>query len=1105
MFQEVSARVSFPDLEAQILKFWDERSIYHRSLELRRNGPPYVFFEGPPTANGMPHPGHCLTRVVKDVFPRYYTMRGFRCERRAGWDTHGLPVEVEVGKTVGAHSKQEIEAYGVEPFIHQCIDSVFKYTREWEELTRRLAFWVDLDDAYVTYHQSYVESVWWALKTMFERGLLYQGHKVVWWWAQGGTALSSGEVGEGYRDVDDPSIFVRFRLRESNALSKHLGDVPVSALAWTTTPWTLPSNVALAVGADVDYVLLEYKTEAETERFLLAEALIEKAFAHLKIDVKKDLTTLARVKGSDLVGTKYERLFDYSVPVGPIQIEGTEPSSKKTASVRSFEIEVGDFVTLDQGTGIVHVAPAFGEDDYRFAREKGFGFLQLIKPDGTFVAEAKEVAAKFCKDADKDLIHLLKERGSLLKREVYRHSYPFCPRAEQDPLIQYARKSWFIRTSEFKDQLLANNATMNWFPEHIKEGRFGDFLRNNVDWALSRERYWGTPLPIWQCEKTGKQEAMGSYTELLMKPDVKGVDVWERAKTAKPELSDHLKVHKPYIDSVTYQSPFDASSRMRRVPEVIDAWFDSGAMPFAQWGYPHKNQEKFKDQFPADFISEAIDQTRGWFYSLTAIATLLRKDLGDVDFPVPFKACIVLGLMLGEDGLKMSKRKKNYREPTYIFDTYGADAMRWYLLSAQPPTSTVRFKESAIQESQREFLIRLHNVYSFFVIYANIDKFDPKKTPRPQASELTLLDRWIRSELASTVEAVTERMNAYDGFTAAQRLNAFVDALSNWYVRRSRERFWGGGMTPDKRAAYWTLYDCLTTSAKLLAPFVPFLADAIHRNLVHSVDPSQLESVHLCDWPTPEQEAVDPTLTMEMGLVREIVSVGRSARTSAKLKVRLPLSAVTVLLSDHRLDPVVERYADLIKDELNVKRVELADDPSKYVTVEVKPNLKTLGPKLGKKLPLLVKALAAADQLALRQAIIEKGVAKIIVDGEEIELTADDVMIQMTAKPGYAASAGASAVVVLATEVTKELRLEGIARELIYHVNALRKDLGLAFDDRISLTIETSGEVAEAVDAHAEQIKSETLAVELRRSADGEELQTLEIDGEAVKIGVVKR
>lgn len=1104
MFQEVSARVSFPDLERQVLQFWYEREIYRRSLELRRDGPPYIFFEGPPTANGMPHPGHCLTRVVKDVFPRYYTMRGYRCERRAGWDTHGLPVEVEVGKAVGAHSKQEIEAYGVEPFIHQCIDSVFKYTREWEELTRRLAFWVDLDDAYVTYHQSYVESVWWALKTMFERGLLYQGHKVVWWWAQGGTALSSGEVGEGYRDVDDPSVFIRFRIRESKALGKFLGDVPVSALAWTTTPWTLPSNVALAVGAAVDYVLLEYKTESETERFVLAEALIEKAFANLKIDVKKDLTKLARFKGSDLVGTKYDRLFDYPVPVGPIQTEGTEVATSKV-SVRSFEMEVADFVTLEQGTGIVHVAPAFGEDDYRFAREKGFGFLQLIKPDGTFVAEAKEVAGRFCKDADKDLIQLLKDRGSLLKREVYRHAYPFCPRAEQDPLIQYARKSWFIRTSEFKDQLLANNARMNWIPEHIKEGRFGDFLRNNVDWALSRERYWGSPLPIWQCEKSGKQEAIGSYAELLAKPDVKGVDVWERAKSNKPELSDHLKVHKPYIDAVTYQSPFDSSSRMRRVPEVIDAWFDSGAMPFAQWGYPHKNQEKFKDQFPADFISEAIDQTRGWFYSLTAIATLLRKDLGDVEFPVPFKACIVLGLMLGEDGLKMSKRKKNYREPTYIFDHYGADAMRWYLLSAQPPTSTVRFKESAIQESQREFLIRLHNVYSFFVIYANIDKFDPTKTPRPKSSELTLLDRWILSELASTVEAATERMNAYDSFTAAQRLNAFVDALSNWYVRRSRERFWGGGMTPDKRAAYWTLYDCLTTSAKLLAPFVPFLSDAIHRNLVHSVDPTQAESVHLCDWPTVDAEAVDRALTSEMALVRDIVSVGRTARTNAKLKVRQPLSLAIVLLADHRMDPVVERYADLIKEELNVKEVRLAENAGEYVTVEVKPNLKTLGPKLGKKLPLLTMAMAAVDQLALRQAIVDKGFAVVSVGGEDVMLTADDVMIQMSAKPGYAASAGASCVVVLATEVTKELRLEGIARELVHHVNAIRKEIGLAFDDRISLIVGADGEISQAVDAHAESIKAETLAVELRRSSEGVELQTLEIDGEPVKIGVVKR
>jgi isoleucyl-tRNA synthetase len=1092
MFQEVSARVSFPDLERRILQFWDERRIYHRSLELRENAPPYVFFEGPPTANGMPHPGHCLTRVVKDVFPRYKTMRGYRCERRAGWDTHGLPVEVEVGKSLGLSSKQEIESYGIEPFIHRCIDSVFKYTREWEELTKRLAFWVDLDDAYVTYHQSYVESVWWALKTLFDKGLLYQGHKVVWWWAQGGTALSSGEVGEGYRDVDDPSIFVRFRIRESKPLKKFLDETPINALAWTTTPWTLPSNVALAVGANVDYVLLEHGNE----RFLLAEALVEKTFSGLKIDVKSDLKTLARFKGSELVGTKYERMFDYSVPVSSLQGESG-------SSLRAFEIAVADFVTLEAGTGIVHVAPAFGEDDYRFCKENGFGFLQLVKPDGTFVAEATEVAGKFCKDADKDLIALLKERGVLLKREVYRHSYPFCPRAENDPLIQYARKSWFIRTSDFKDKLLANNATMNWFPEHIREGRFGDFLRNNVDWALSRERYWGTPLPIWQCEKTGKQEAVSSYGELLAKQDVQGLDAWEKAKKANPELSDHLKVHKPYIDGVHYRSPFDPSSRMRRVPEVVDAWFDSGSMPFAQWGYPHKGAEKFKSQFPADFISEALDQTRGWFYSLTAIATLLQKELGDVEYPVPFKTCIVLGLMLGEDGRKLSKRLKNYKEPTYLFDEYGADALRWYLLSAQPPTSTVRFKESAIQESQREFLIRLHNVYSFFVIYANIDGFDPTKTPRPRPGELALLDRWIESELARTIEAVTERMDAYDSYTASVRLNEFVDALSNWYVRRSRERFWGGGMTTDKKAAYWTLYDCLTAVAQLTAPFIPFLAEAIHRNLVHSVDASSPESVHHCDWPTVDATKIDATLAMEMALVREIVSVGRAARSSEKLKVRQPLSSAKVILTDHRLDSVVERYADLIKEELNVKSVELARNAGDYVSVEAKPNLKALGPKLGKKLPLLAKALAAADHLALRQQIVDQGSAKLVVDGEELTLGPDDVMIQMTAKPGYAAATGSSCVVVLATEITKELRLEGIARELIHHVNALRKERGLAFDDRINLTIQATGEIAEAVEAHAVSIKAETLAVELLKASNAE-LTTVDVDGESVGIGLQK-
>lgn len=1092
-FREVSAKIDFPQAEREILRFWDENRIYEKSLENRAGAKEFVFFEGPPTANGLPHPGHCLTRVIKDVFPRYFTLRGFRCERKAGWDTHGLPVEIEVGKELGIHAKEEIERYGVEPFIHKCVQSVFRYTREWEELTRRIGFWVNLHDAYVTYHRSYVESVWWALKVLFDRGLLYQGHKVVWWWPQGGTALSSGEVGEGYRETDDPSIVVRFRV--APGAKWHSAEVPTSILAWTTTPWTLSSNVALAVNADFDYVLAEYTPgeDGQRERFLLAEALVEKVFGGLKVDCEKELAVVSRHKGSELVGLRYDPIFHYGAP----------------ASGRHWEVDTADFVTLEQGTGIVHVAPAFGEDDYRFARAKGFGLLQFVKPDGTFAAEAHDVAGQFCKEADKEIIRLLKERGVLLKREVYRHPYPFCPRAEEDPLIQYARKSWFIRTTEFKERFLENNGGVRWLPEHIREGRFGDFLRNNVDWAISRERFWGTPLPIWECEKTGYQEAVASYAELLAKPDVRGTEAWEVAAARDPSLPPDLAVHKPYIDSVTYRSPKDPAARMRRVPEVIDCWFDSGCMPFAQWGFPHRCQDKLARQFPADFISEAIDQTRGWFYSLLSIATMLKGELGPVaaSDPIPFRKCIVLGLMLGEDNKKMSKRLKNYRDPGYIFDTYGADALRWFLLSGQPPWSGVRFQEAAIGESQREFLIRLQNVYSFFVIYANIDGFAPGDggQPAPPTAERSLLDRWILGELARTVRFVTERMDALENYPAAGRITEFVDALSNWYVRRSRSRFWASGFSDDKRAAFWTLYECLATLARVIAPFVPFFAEGLYRNLVGSVDPSAPESVHLCDWPQVDMGLFDPTLSAEMDLVREIVSVGRSARTEARLKVRQPLAAVEVLLADHRLDGAVGRYAELIAEELNVKRVELAQRASDYVDFNVKPNAKALGPRHGKLLPAITKALGAQDPAVVRQTLMDQGGLALEVGGQAVTLTSEDVLVNLAAKPGYAAAQGKGVVVVLTTEVTPELRLEGIAREVVHAIQGMRRELDLPFDARIRLGIVAEGQIAEAVYEHVDTIAEETLATRVANGPmpDGVE-RTFAIEDAAVRVWIAR-
>lgn len=1097
MFKQVPTQFDFPKAEAEILRFWDEAAIYEKSLKQREGCRSFVFYEGPPTANGLPHPGHCLTRIIKDVFPRYKTMTGHYCHRKAGWDTHGLPVEAEVCKGLGIHTKQDIEAYGIEKFIHLCQQSVFRYTKEWEDLTRRLGFWINLEEAYVTYHQSYVESVWWALKTLFDRGLLYQGHKIVWWWPQGGTALSSAEVGQGYRAVDDPSITVRFRIK---------GRPKTSLLAWTTTPWTLPSNVALAVHPDVEYA----HVSVEDEEFILAKALIPSVFKGLPVDVEKDLRTIKVVKGSELVGIEYEPLFSYARPEGG----------------KAYEVITADFVTLDTGTGIVHIAPAFGEDDYRIGREKGLGFLQLIAPDGKFTPEATDFAGRFCKEADADIIRWLKDKGLLLKREQYRHDYPFCWRAEDDPLIQYARKSWFIRTTDFRDAFLANNRKINWLPEHIRDGRFGDFLENNVDWALSRERFWGTPLPIWECEKTGKQEAIASYAELTAKPGVSGMDVWEKAKAANPGLIDDLKVHKPYIDAITYASPFAPGARMRRVPEVIDCWFDSGAMPFAQWGYPHKpgSVELFKQRFPADFISEAIDQTRGWFYTLLAISTMLfgeksstqHSALSAQPYPHPFRNCIVLGLVCGEDGKKLSKSKRNYKEPTYIFDREGADAMRWSMLSGQAPWTGARFKEESIATDQREFLIKLYNVYSFFVIYANIDKWSPVQSGLPArrfsacqsgrrnaGPTLSELDRWIMAELHQTIADVRASMDRYENYPACRRLVDFVDGLSNWYVRRSRDRFWRSGMDADKNAAYQTLWTCLSELSKVIAPFVPFFAESLYQNLVRSQFADAPESVHLCDYPVPDEEAIDRSLLEEMAVVREIASLGRSARMDAKIKVRQPLAVVEVVLADPSHRQWLEGHLPLIADELNVKRIEFATNADQYVTYEVKPNFKSIGPKFGKLAPQIQKALATADAAALRRKLDETGKVSLDVAGQTVELTPDDVQVALKAKSGWVAAQGRTAVVVLSTELTEELKAEGLARDVVHLIQTARKAENLDYQARIRLRINATGPLAEAIKAHDEYIRHETLAVDLRLDPSLVTAKhTGEIEGMAVELEI---
>ena len=1235
MFRPVETNVFFPKLEEEVLRFWRERQIYEKSLENRAGAPLFVFYEGPPTANGLPHPGHCLTRAIKDLFPRYRTMRGYLCKRKAGWDTHGLPVEVEVCKELGIHSKAEIEQYGVEAFIHRCLESVFRYTKEWEELTERLGFWIHLKDAYVTYHQSYVESIWWALKELFDRGLLYQGHKIVWWWAQGGTALSAAEVGQGYRQVADPSVYVRFPLLEPVPVPIQVdptGRVEADLLVWTTTPWTLPSNQFAAVKPDLEYSLVKIGDDGRP--MIIASALVEQVAGK----VGKTFTVLARYPGAELVGRRYRPPFDYFY-----RSQGNQQGRLRSGGREyiAWRVVPAEFVTVDTGTGVVHQAPAFGEVDYellleeqaRFVEGEGPPLLCPVAPDGTFTQECSDLAGRWVKDCDRDIMQRLKAEGLLFHQEQYLHEYPFCWRAEEDPLIQYPRKSWFIRTRQFREEMLANNRLINWLPEHIRDGRFGNFLETNVDWALSRERYWGTPLPIWVCEKTGYAEAVGSLRELLSKPGVSGVEVWLEAKRRNPDLPEHLKVHKPYIDAITYDSPVAPGARMRRVPDVIDCWFDSGAMPFAQWGYPHApgSEEAFWEQFPADFISEAIDQTRGWFYSLLAISTLLfgnrpqnppgtapaggkteqadaqaiqagdkteqagaktpqaavpiqqavaqavstgakTKASGDqveqakaeqvrpkirqagakleqtgagkperpgpsapsskarpVPYPHPFRNCIVLGLMLAEwwespDGKrrflseteaqhacgqgyvhkvgKMSKQLRNYRTPEEIFNQYGADALRWYFFANQAPWTSIVYSERAIKETIPEFLLRLWNVYSFFVIYANIDGLDPARQiggpggqltpevlaraptyrPIPQRAEL---DRWILSELHRTSQAVIAAMDAYDNFTACQRLSEFLDGLSNWYVRLSRDRFWSGQFTADKWDAHWTLYECLITFCKLIAPFVPFTAEAIWQNLAVAAFAGQAtESVHLCDYPIPLPEVIDQTLSARMALAREIVSLGRSARMNAKLKVRQPLARVEVVLADRQHLAWLQQHAELIAKELNVHQVEFITQAEQYIRYTVLPDLKRLGPRLGRRLPALREKLAQADPGQLLHQLQSAGSVRLELDDGPVQLSQEEILIRLEAKPGWTAAQGRNCVVVISTELTPELLAEGLARELVHAIQNRRKELQCQYTDRIRVGVVTSSdELRSAIQAHRQYIMHETLALELTDAA----------------------
>ncbi len=1184
MLKVQEGRVSFPKMEEEMVQWWKENNIYDKSLARRENAPSFVFFEGPPTANGMPHPGHCLTRAMKDLFPRYRTMRGYRCERKAGWDTHGLPVELEVCKALGLKkSREEIENYGIEPFIQLCQKSVWRYMREWEHLTERIGFWIHLDKAYVTYHQSFVESVWWALSEFFKKGLLYQGHKIVWWWAQGGTALSSGEVGEGYREVADPAVYVRYPIVVDEDTPECLKNADL--VIWTTTPWTLSSNQFAAVKTDMEYSVIQF--EGDERAVVIATPLRDAIAAKYSGKTPKNYEVLGAMTGAELLEIRYMPAFDtyyktYGNTVGTLKDGGKQHIA--------WRVVAADFVTTDTGTGIVHQAPAFGEDDFgvlqaekaRFVDGEGPEMICAVASNGTFTDVFPEFQGRWVKEADKDIIKALKEKGILFMQEQYLHEYPFYTRSD-DPLIQYPRKSWFIRTSQFKEDMLKNNAEIHWLPEHIRDGRFGNFLATNVDWALSRERFWGTPLPVWVCEKTGYMEAIANYDELLAKPGVSGMEVWEKAKAENPDLPEDLKVHKPYIDEITYDSPTEermpdgSVPRMRRVTEVIDCWFDSGSMPFAQWGYPHKpgSEEEFKAHFPADFISEAIDQTRGWFYSQLAISTLLFGDHAHNQgtataeriktYPHPFKTCVVLGLMLAEwwenKGYKdpkdrqicldeesakkvfgaknyehkigkMSKSLHNYSSPNEIFDKYGADALRWYFYSNQAPWNAIIYSERAIAESMPAFTVKLWDTLKFLVGYANSDGFEPEKwldgevgqvTPdvlknarnyRP-ISERAELDRWIMSKLNSLNALVVEKLDAYDNYPAAAALLEFVDALSNWYIRRSKESIWSSDKTDANTAkwdTYWTLYECLTTLSKLIAPFVPFMAEQIWNTLVREPFGARaVESVHLCDYPTPCESVIDETLAVRMDLIREICSLGHSARQNASLKVKQPLSGVDIVLTESARNSRewLTAHDELIREELNVKEVRFTDRADDYVFYTILPDLKKLGKKLGKLLPILKNWLTTADGAALLAQMEKDGQAEIELDGQKVAFAADELIVRLQAKDGFAASQGKNSVVILTTELTPELVAEGNAREIVRAIQSRRKDLNCAYADHIRVCLETEDSaLLDAARTFSDYICGETLAdaLEFETSVTFADAETVELKlaGISVKLTVAR-
>ncbi len=1050
MYKKVELKENgFVGMEREVSNLWKEKDVIKRNFDMNKGKRYFTFYDGPPTANGKPHVGHILTRVMKDIIPRYKVMKGYDVIRKAGWDTHGLPVELEVEKKLGISGKEQIEDYGVEKFIGECKDSVFKYVSMWEDMTNQIGYWVDMEKPYVTYHDDYIESEWWALKQMWEKGLLYQGHKVMPYCPRCGTALSSHEVAQGYKDVQDLTCTAKFKV---------IGEENVYFLAWTTTPWTLPSNLALCINKAYTYAYVKVEKpvidgkmgeEGNSEVYILAKDLIETVLKDIPYEMLKE------VKGTELLGMKYEQLMPFA------KVEG-----------KAFEVIHGDYVTLTDGTGIVHIAP-YGEDDSFVSKQNGIAFVNVVDKSGNFVPEITLWAGRFVKTCDKDICIWLAHENKLFSSAKHTHSYPHCWRCDT-PLLYYPKESWFVKMTEVRDKLLENNNKINWMPDTIRTGRFGKFLENVIDWGISRDRYWGTPLPIWRCHDCGHVECIGSREEL---------------KEKGQNVPENVELHKPYLDPIHIKCP-ECGKDMIREKEVIDCWFDSGSMPFAQLHYPFENKELFEKNFPAQFISEAVDQTRGWFYTLLAISTCIF----DTN---PFENCIVLGHVLDSKGLKMSKHLGNVVDPFEVLNSVGADATRWHFYTTSAPWLPTRFSTKDVEETQRKFLSTLWNVYSFYVLYAEIDKFNPVEYSDFEVTNV--MDKWIISKLNTLIKDIEEKLDKYDITSAALEIEEFTDELSNWYVRRNRERYWKTELSDDKIGAYVTLYRVLTTLAKVAAPFVPFITEEIYQNLVVGLDKTAPESIHLCTWPEVDENAIDKKLEEEMGLAYTIVKLGRSARNSVNIKNRQPLSKMLISASE-----LPEYYGDIVKDELNIKEVVLGAQMAQYVNFEIKPNLPVLGKTYGKLIPQIRAEIAKANQMELASKVQNGETYIINVEGQEIELNSENLLVTMQGKEGYAFAGEGEIGVVLDTTITEELKEEGYVREILSKVQNMRKESGFEVLDRINLYVAGNEMLEAVIKKYSEQIQKDTLADNIIYNETAKEYTETSINGEKLNIAVEK-